>query len=306
MSIARKVLLAVLAVGIVATAGVLWSRRVPGDELLVRKVLIDVDPAAVAGNVDREQVRRVVDDVLSSARGVTVNESKEGVVVRVRVESFSTTSAPDPSTMPTDHPAVATTTSLALLVEVIDHNRPGGRGHSVATAQGVMSPDALLGQALRDAIRQIQQARAADDLDSDTLLAWLADDSTSDSQRRRAMQALASRRERRATPALVGALKNTDEGMATAALQALTVLGDPDAIDAIIDYSSRQPAIVRKMCIDAVKASASPRAVPWLFTLSSGHPDEDVQAAARAALAQLAPEFGGVARVAEGPGPAGG
>lgn len=301
MSPARKILLAVLAVGIVATAALLWARRVPGDDLIVRKVLIDVDPAAVAGSVDREQVRLVVDDVLASARGVTMSENADGVVVRVRVESFSTSTAPDPSAMPADHPAVTTTTSLALLVEVIDHNRPGGRGHSVATAQGVMSPDALIGQALRDAIRQIQQARAADDLDSDTLLAWVTDGSTSDSQRRRAMQALASRRERRATPAMVALLQSTDDAMATAALQALTVLGDPDAVDAIIDYSSRQPALVRKMCIDAVRASASPRGIPWLFTLSSGHPDEDVQAAARAALAQLAPDMGKPEHAADAP-----
>lgn len=290
MNVLRLAVLALVLGGIAVSLALLWDRTRGGEDLVVKKILIDVDPAAVAAGIDREDVRRIADEVLASATGVVVDPAASAVL-RVRVESFVIST---PTTAP-DHPPVASSSSLSLAMDVVDDGRTVGRtvsrGHAVAAAQGLMAPDALVAQGLRDALRQIQQARAADALDSDTLLAWLADPEIGESQRRRAMQALASRGERRATPALLVVLKSADEGDANAALQALTVLGEPDAIDAVIDYSSRQPALIRKQCIDAVKATASPRAVPWLFTLSSGHPDADVQAHARAALVSLAPDL---------------
>jgi outer membrane lipoprotein SlyB len=293
----RLIALAVILVGIAATAALLWQRLAPGETLAVKKILIDVDPAAVAAGIDREAVRGVAADVVADTRGIDVDEAAAGAVLRIRVESFSAVTPPAPA----DHPPMPPSTSLALAIDVIDDGRTVGRGRAVAAAQGVMGADTLVGQAIRDALRQIQQARAADRLDSDTLLTWLTDPDVGESQRRRAMQALASRGDRRATPVLVGMLQaGTDEGEAAGILQALALLADADAIDAVIAYSERQPPAVRKLCIDVVKASASPRGVPWLFTLSSGHPDADVQAHARAALARLAPD------VAEAAAPVGG
>ena len=188
--------------------------------------------------------------------------------------------------------------SLALGVDVLGADGKAiGRGHSVANARGVMSPDALVSQALRDAVQQVLQARAADSLDSEVLLSWLTEPSTSDAQRKKAMQALASRGERRATAAIVAVLETTpveDDGtigeLAIAALQSLSVLGDPDSVDAVMEASERQPPAIRKLCIDVVKATKAPRAVPWLFTLTWGHTDADVQAYARAALLAIAPD----------------
>lgn len=290
MSRLRWLALVVVLVAVAATAALLWQRLQPGETLLVKKILIDVEPAAVAAGVDREVVRAVADDVVGDSRGIVVDAAVPGAVLRVRVETFSAIAPPAPA----DHPPVTPVTSLSLAVDVIDEGRTIGRGRAVASAQGVMGTEALIGQAIRDALRQIQQARAADRLDSDTLLAWLTADDVSEAQRRRAMQALASRGDRRATPILLGMLRNgLDEGEAAGILQALALLADADAVDGVIAYSERQPAVVRKLCIDVVKASASPRGVPWLFTLSSGHPDSDVQAHARAALAQLAPDVTG-------------
>jgi len=286
----RLIALAVVLVGIAATAALLWQRLAPGETLAVKKVLIDVDPAAVAAGIDREAVRAVAADIIADTRGFVVDEQAAGTVLRVRVETFSAIAPPAQA----DHPPISPTSSLALAVDVIDDGRTVGRGRAIASAQGVMGPDTLVGQAIRDALRQIQQARAADRLDSETLLGWLGSDEIGDAQRRRAMQALASRGDRRATPILVGMLQSgLDETDAAVVLQALALLADADAVDAVIAFSERQPAPVRKLCIDVVKASASPRGVPWLFTLSSGHPDTDVQAHARAALAQLAPDVAG-------------
>lgn len=297
-----RVVLGLVAVTLVVVAAVVFLLPARGENLVVKKVLVDVDPAAV--NVDREQVRAIVTETLRDLRGITVDsDAAAGTVLRVRIESFTSSAAPAGA----DETTAAST--LALSVDVIDNGKTTGRGHSVANARGIMSPDALVSQALRDAVQQVVQARRADSLDSDVLLTWLTEPSTSDSQRRKAMQALASRGERRATVPLVAVLQTSpvdDEGnvseLAVVALQALAVLGDPDASDAVISFSERQAPAIRKLCIDAVKAGADPRAVPWLFTLTWGHPDADVQAYARAALIGIAPEALGadVERVASG------
>ena len=271
-----------------------------GEQLVVRRVLVDVDPAAVAADVDREQVRATASAVLAKTRGITIDEKRaDGAILRVRVESFARAS-PDlaPALLPQGHPPTPTPpATLSLAVDVTEGGRPTLRGHSVASAHGVIDPRALVEQALKEALRQALQTRAADKLGSDELLAWLSDPSTSTAQQKRAMQALGSRREKRATPALAALLKSPDADVAATALQALTLLADEAAVDAIIAYSDRQPAQLRKQCIDAVKATGSPRARAWLFTLSSGHPDPAVQSHARAALAALEP--GATARVAE-------
>jgi len=299
--------IAVVAVVIVA-AVVVFVLPTRGETLIVKKVLIDVEPAAVAGGVDREHVRGIVTETLADLRGIVVDETaSDGHVLRVRVEGF--TSSPPPS----NQDDATASSSLALGVDVLEGaGRAVGRGHSVANARGVMSADALVSQALRDAVQQVLQARAADSLDSEVLLSWLTEPSTSDAQRKKAMQALSSRGERRATAPIVAVLETAgtdDEGnvseLAVAALQALSVLGDPDAIDAVITFSERQAPAVRKLCIDAVKATDDPRAVPWLFTMTWGHPDADVQAYARAALLGIAPDALGTAdsgRVATGQG----
>jgi hypothetical protein len=292
---ARWLVLGIVVVGVIVSAAVLWQRVAPASALTVKKVLVDVDPAAVAANVDREAVRAVVQQVLGDARGVTFDErARDAAVVRVRVERYaSLASVPLPAGHPpTDGEAGAGSSSLSLVVEVIEGQKTTARGHAVATAHGQVGADALVSQALRDALRQVQQARAADALDSDTLLTWLDPSAADigDAQRRRAMQALASRGERRATAPVARLLASPDAELAATALQALTVLGDPDAIDAIVDYAAKKPPLVRQQCVDALRATGSPKAAPWLFTISSGHPDMDVQAYARAALEQLAPD----------------
>ncbi len=284
MKALKGIVLAVVAIGIVVSGVALWRLKNAGAPITVNRILVDVDASAVAGGVDREDVRRVVNDVVREVRGVTFDEAgRGGGVLRVRVDGFNAVRPPAVE----GHPPVESSSSLTLSAELFVDGRPAGRGLAVANAQGVMGTDALVSQSLRDALNQLMQIRAADDLDSDTLLTWVTDPTVGAAKQRRAMQALASRQERRATPALVAMLSSTDEGNAAAALQALTVMRDPAATTAIIDYSARQPPIVRKLCIDAVRAAGAKEAVPWLFTLTTGHPDGDVQAYASAALAQL-------------------
>lgn len=254
------------------------------DALVVQRVLIDVDPTA-ASLVDREKVRASVADVLAHSRGVVVDEARsDGAVMRVRVESF-TRAAATPADAGAEGAAVA---SLTLALDVTINGRPSLRGHSVASAHGINDPHVLVEQAVRDALTQTLQTRDADKLDSKVLLSWLTDPKTSTEQKKRAMLSLGSRRDRTATATLVAVLQSGDEALAATALQGLTLMGDEDAVDAIVAFSDRQPSLLRKLCIDAVRASGSKRGLPWLFTLSTGSPDSDVQQHAREALDAVA------------------
>lgn len=252
-----------------------------GGPLPVRKVLVDVEPAAQG--IDREQVRAVVEEVLAKARGVQIVDAGRGdaAVLRVRVDGYS--AALDEGRPP--H------TTLALSVEltgVPGDPAPGGyRGHAVASGAGDIDARGLVDQALRDALAQVLMTRGAADLGSEQLIAWLTDDDASDQQKRRAVRILGSRRERRAVEPLGKVLLGADRELQPLALAALTNIADPAGVDFVIAYSDRQPPLVKKQCIEAVRAMGSPRGRAWLFTLSTGHPDVDVQQQAAAALAAL-------------------
>jgi HEAT repeat protein len=286
--VARRARRALCLVSIAVIATLLSSCGGCSDPVVVKKVLVDVDAAAVAGGVDREQVRSVVEGVVDDVHGIRVNDDGGDRVLRVRIESVART-RPDAAAapLPPDHAAVPATATLSLAVEVAENGRVLLRGTAVSTMSGDAPVGVLVAQALRDALDQVVQANATDRLSSDELLTLLQSPTESAQRRRRAMMTLASRRDLRSTPLVTPLLRDDDASMRLAALQSLTLLADPRAVEAIIDYSDRQPAAVRRQCIDAVKATDSPLAAAWLFVLSTGHPDANVQAHARAALALL-------------------
>lgn len=255
------------------------------EALPVRKVLVDVDPPAAAAGVDRELVRGVVNEVLGRARGFRMVEAERGeaALVRVRVEAYR---SEEPNA--TEARARGTATLTVEVTDVPGESGAGYRGHSVANASGRVEPRALIEQALRDALAQVQMTRTAADLDSAQLVSWIGDPQASAEQRHRAVRILGSRRERSATEALARALLDREDiELSQLALVAITNIGDPGALDAVIEFSERQPGPVRKQCIEAVRAMGTPQGRAWLFVLASGHPDDDVQALAAAALSSL-------------------
>ena len=255
------------------------------EALPIRKVLVDVEPAAALAGIEREAVRGVVHEILGKARGFEQVEATggDGAVLRVRVEAYQ---AEAPSA--TDARARSTLTLTVEVTGVPAESGVGYRGHSVASVSGQLPPRVLVEQALRDALAQVQMTRTAGDLDSAQLIAWLNDPAASAEQRRRAVRILGSRRERAATEALARVLLNRDDvELAQLSLVAITNIGDPGALDAVIEFSERQPGPVRKQCIEAVRAMGTPQGRAWLFVLASGHPDDDVQALAAAALSSL-------------------
>lgn len=100
--------------------------------------------------------------------------------------------------------------------------------------------------------------------------------------RRRAVEAAGARRLGSAVAALVALVPDTALG--GPATGALVAIGDPRATEALIESARERPLV---SIVFAVAQLGGTQAEAWLFTLSSGHPDPHVRAAAVEALAEL-------------------
>jgi hypothetical protein len=259
----------------------------------VKKILVDVEPSAER-SVDRERVRAETRALIDRDRGFSFDESNaDGHVVRVKL--FVATSG-DPSTgedpmRPEGHPETARRPSLVSLAVEISGARADPkqtiRSTGVAHAEGGSALDPLVADALRDAFAGILDARLSASESSTILIARVLDDKRSVRDREQAIRMLGQRREREAVRALLTTLEQEEEVLAPAALHALGQIGDASAVDAIIEYAALKPTPVRRAAIDAVRGIDTPRGRAWLFTLSTGHPDPDVQLAAATALGVL-------------------
>jgi hypothetical protein len=259
-----------------------------GESVTVRKLLVDIEPGAAGpgGVLSREIVRELVTSALEADRGVELAlGGSAGDVLRVRVESAALA------------PSIAGHEkgrgTLSLSVELSGKDAPNARRHrysgsSVASAAGTVDFRALVRQAFGEAFAHVVMARGASEQSTETLLTWLEDGNLEARSRRlQAIRVLGSRREAKAVSSLVQALKADDHEITQAALGALTLIGDPTAAASVIEYAEKKPARIRKQAIEAARVMGGRLSAAWLFTLSTGHPDDDVQAAAAAALAQL-------------------
>lgn len=103
-----------------------------------------------------------------------------------------------------------------------------------------------------------------------------------------AVRVLADRRNRAAVPALIERLKDPDREVAMKAVGALGAIGDPRAVPALIEMGqTKDPRFVIAL-VDVVAQLGGKDAEAFLFTLASGHQDEDVRKAAQEAQERLA------------------
>lgn len=151
--------------------------------------------------------------------------------------------------------------------------------------------------AVRRASSGLALALAAEEKPDERLVA----DLRSDDPRRReqAVRVLGDRRSAAAVPALLDLLGDPDPEMAERAAGALSRIGDPRAVGPIIDFSlgldgGRHVARYARIVGDIGGSEAR----GYLLTLESGHPDPEVRAAAREALADLDAREAEQARVA--------
>ncbi|MEI6805225.1 MAG: methylmalonyl Co-A mutase-associated GTPase MeaB [Myxococcaceae bacterium] len=89
------------------------------------------------------------------------------------------------------------------------------------------------------------------------------------------------------TQELITQLESKNTQKAYQALIKLTQIADPKALDAVIAYSEGKAPPIQIQAILAARQFKSRKALPWLFVLSTGHPDENVRNAASEAFSCL-------------------
>jgi hypothetical protein len=266
------------------------------DVVEVRKILVDISPQVFkqGAGLSRERVRNLVKARIAKTPGLAMAEPTEvkAAVLRVRIESLGA--------LPQGHPGgeVKGRPLWVVAVEIKgrrdDDTAINYTGHATADPQAATGPGALealtqvLEEALDRGLGQVVAAHNAENQDADILLAWLEPNTDKKKvtkvQRMRAIQILGARRDARAIPALSQIATGTDPQLAQAALGALTRIADPAAIDAVIAFSERKPPLLRRQAILAARAMGGKKAAAWLFTLSTGHDDPSVRAAASESL----------------------
>lgn len=255
------------------------------DGIPVRKLLVDVMPGAEGPEqlFSREKVREISQTFLREDGRFVLKEpaADVGDVLRVRLESFSKIVVPKKG--PVLH--------LSLGMEW-QGKEPSARAfqfqaHSFVASDAKTPPAALLKQALDESIGQLLQAHSAREQPSERLLAWIGDAEMNAERKLQAIRVLGARGDATATMALVDMLGQPDVALASAALGSLTRIGDPRAVDAVIEYAERKPPVVRKQAIEAIRTMGTFRGMAWLFTLSTGHRHPEVRASAALALTEL-------------------
>lgn len=252
--------------------------------LTVRKVLIDFGPGftKVAGVPKRDQIRQIAIEALKGEPKVRFSEKADtGALLRVRLE-----------------PA----TDFALENEQSGEEILVGIRLSVDSAKGVqqyywgvtldmaqtINPKESLQEALDECLKQVLSAYFAEGESTKALLLRLEHYSQGRPVDKNkvllAIQVLGSRREKSATKLLSKLLLNSKEPVNMAALGALTLIADPSAIDAVTTFAEKKPNYIRKQAILAAREMGGEKAAAWLFTMSTGYDDPDVQKAAEDAL----------------------
>ncbi|HJZ84398.1 MAG TPA: HEAT repeat domain-containing protein [Polyangia bacterium] len=102
--------------------------------------------------------------------------------------------------------------------------------------------------------------------------------------RRQAIQAAAFRRSHEAVPLLIGLLEDGQEDVRDMALGALTDIGDPAAVKAIVGRVKFGDVDELRKIIDPVAAMGGDEARAFLEFVASGHEDPEVRKLARRAL----------------------
>ena len=113
-----------------------------------------------------------------------------------------------------------------------------------------------------------------------------------------AVRVLSDRKNAAAVPALVARLQDPDPAVASRAVGALALIGDPRAVGPLIELSRRREGPFVVQMVRAVGDIGGAEAEAYLETLAAGHPDPQVAAAARDALldAQRRKREGGAGR----------
>lgn len=240
----------------------------------IGKVEVDVDLGA-ARTLSMPFLQRTSEDGVDKHRGFTLERDKGAALLRVEVLRAAPPRGDEPG-------------SVRVRADIM--GKDGLRYRGTGRAKGDSPTTILFSRALNDALDEAHGARSMERKKRPELLAILDDDASSVTKQRQAIRVLGLQKDPATVDRLVTVLGGEDRELAEAALGALSLIGDARAVGPVIRYADSKPAYVRKRAIDAVRSMGTEEGRAWLFTMSTGHPDVEVQLAARRAFASLAPE----------------
>jgi predicted protein tyrosine phosphatase len=87
-------------------------------------------------------------------------------------------------------------------------------------------------------------------------------------------------------------LTTNDLAVGNACISALSDINEPEAMDAIINFVERKPAIIRRQAIIAARKIANQTAAEWLLVMAYGHDDAMVRKEASEALEVVEEKLG--------------
>jgi len=102
-----------------------------------------------------------------------------------------------------------------------------------------------------------------------------------------AVRVLGERKSREAVPALIERLKDSNREVSLRAVGALGAIGDESAVPALIELTTRKDKELLLSVLGVIATIGGDDAEGFLFTLASGHPEEDVRQAAEEAQARM-------------------
>jgi len=120
-----------------------------------------------------------------------------------------------------------------------------------------------------------------------TLQAYAADRNVREGDVIDALEQVSDTKDKEAVKPVVACLKSGNIRIALRAVETLGVLKDPTSVDAITEFAERKVPEIRRHAIEAVRKIGGKSAAAWLFTLSTGHPDEKVRAASMEAFREV-------------------
>jgi HEAT repeat protein len=143
----------------------------------------------------------------------------------------------------------------------------------------------FLSRALGDAARLIAIQARLEHSPTATLIPLTRDPDRD--VRDHAVQILGVRRSREAVPALLESLSDPDLEVAQHAVGALVSIGDPRATSKIIELTRHKTGLLLKQLLHALASFGDREAEAFLWSMSQGHPDPEIQTTAQSALESL-------------------
>ncbi len=263
----------------------------------------DVEPGRSEVFFDEKTLRKKLSRAMAPMKHLTVltRGRKPGNPARAFIFQLIIYSA---RTEPSEVVSGGKDASIELEIRLLRPGESAGSEEIAVSADGMgraslpagVSDDArrevfvtALGRALEAALLQLGPQLA--DMDLTTRELGEALSSTSFERRARALRALDGRDPTDALEPLMRLVSSegTESELVLHAAGILAESGSPSAVPALIDAAEHVGSVEEKVTLmAAVGQLGGEMAEGYLFTLAGGHPDEDIRAAARAQLAEMA------------------